>query len=704
MTAEATPSKEINETGINKNEPPRFEQDVQKKPHDVGVKNISLSIPERTTKPLVKPQKSFIPFPNRVRKEKEEAHQRKFLKNLKKLHINISFIEALVQMPKYAKYLKSLLTNKSRLEEACTMTMDKRIPIILGRPFLTTACVMIDVFNKKIMLRVGDDEEVIENGNAPLIIQVVKGVETIIAPSTTEEKAQRRLELKARSTLLMGIPNEHQLKLNSIKDAKSLLQAVEKRFEGNAATKKTQRNLLKQQYENFTASSLEGLYQTFDRIQKFISQLEIHGERNFFLPKPDLSGLEEFVNEPIVIEPTISDSEDEAESKSKIEKEFVKPSFAKIKFTKSKEQVKSSRKTTVKQVLVNAARQVSTAHLKSTVNVTRPMSHLSKKAHSTIKRPFDKKTTFTNSNVPQKVNTDKSKTVNNARPKAVINAVQGNVVNAVKASACWGNPQIDLHDKGVIDSGYSRHMTRNMSYLIDYEEINGGYVAFRDDYSRFTWVFFLASKDETGVILKTFIIRIENLVDHKVKVIRCDNGTEFKDREMNQFCEIKGKFDGKADEGFFVGYSLNSKAFRVFNNRTRIVEENLHIWFSENTPNLAGSTKACDDKGKARMRTVSRKDCILLPLWTDNLLISQESKSSQDDEFQPLNDDGKKVIEDPRQESECKYQEKEDNVNNTNNVNVAGTDGVNGVGANINNELPFDPEMPALEDISTFNF
>ncbi|GJR29458.1 hypothetical protein Tco_1105690 [Tanacetum coccineum] len=76
----------------------------------------------------------------------------------------------------------------------------------------------------------------------------------------------------------MGIPNEHQLKFNSIKDAKSLLQAVEKRFGGNAATKKTQRNLLKQQYENFTASSSEVLDQTFDRLQKLISQLEIHGE------------------------------------------------------------------------------------------------------------------------------------------------------------------------------------------------------------------------------------------------------------------------------------------------------------------------------------------------------------------------------------------------------------------------------------------
>ncbi|GKE43561.1 hypothetical protein Tco_1470845 [Tanacetum coccineum] len=120
--------------------------------------------------------------------------------------------------------------------------------------------------------------EVIKNGNVPPIKKVVEGVETIITPATAEEKTQRRLELKARRTLLMGILNEHQLKFNSIKDAKSLLQVVEKRFGGNVATKKTQRNLLKQQYENFTTSSLEVLDQTFNMLQKHISQLEIHGE------------------------------------------------------------------------------------------------------------------------------------------------------------------------------------------------------------------------------------------------------------------------------------------------------------------------------------------------------------------------------------------------------------------------------------------
>ncbi|GKB70730.1 retrovirus-related pol polyprotein from transposon TNT 1-94 [Tanacetum coccineum] len=284
-----------------------------------------------------------------------------------------------------------------------------------------------------------------------------------------------------------------------------------------------------------------------------------------------------------------------------------------------------------------------------------------------------------------------------------------------------------------------------------------------DDYSRFTWVFFLATKDETIGILKSFITEIENLVDHKVKVIRCDNGTEFKNKEMNQFCKMKGilrqfsvartpqqngvaerrnrtlieaartmladsklpttfwaeavntacyvqnrvlvvkphnktpyelfhdhlgKFDGKADEGFFVGYSLNSKAFRVFNSRTRVVEENLHIRFSESTPNVVGTqsngfagTKVSDNAGQARKETEPIKNYILLPLWTADPPFSQDPKSSHDDGFKPSSDDGKKDDEDPRKDSEF-----------------------NAVGRKTSIELPFDPNMPTLEDVIIFDF
>ncbi|GJY15998.1 ribonuclease H-like domain-containing protein [Tanacetum coccineum] len=101
--------------------------------------------------------------------------------------------------------------------------------------------------------------EVIENGATLPKTTTVEGVVTVMPITTAEEKAQRRLEVKARSTLMMGIPNKHQLKFNFIKDAKKLLETVEKRFGGNVATRKTQRNLLKQQYENFTALILEML-------------------------------------------------------------------------------------------------------------------------------------------------------------------------------------------------------------------------------------------------------------------------------------------------------------------------------------------------------------------------------------------------------------------------------------------------------------
>ncbi|GJU99010.1 hypothetical protein Tco_1328281 [Tanacetum coccineum] len=114
-------------------------------------------------------------------------------------------------------------------------------------------------------------------------------------------------------------------------------------------------------------------------------------------------------------------------------------------------------------VSINTARQVNVAHSKTTVNAARPMSYLSKIAHSTVKRSIHKNTTFKNNNIDQRVNTVSGKKFNTARPKAVVNAVKRNSFNT---------------DQGVIDSGCSRHMTWNMFYLIDYEEIDGGYVAF----------------------------------------------------------------------------------------------------------------------------------------------------------------------------------------------------------------------------------
>nr|GEV73216.1 hypothetical protein [Tanacetum cinerariifolium] len=120
--------------------------------------------------------------------------------------------------------------------------------------------------------------EVILNGDLPPLTRSVEGVETPYPPTTVEKKLARKNELKARGTLLMALPNEHQLKFNSYKSAKSLMEAIEKRFGGNKDSKKVQKTLLKQQYENFNGTSSEGLDQIYDRLQKLISQLKIHRE------------------------------------------------------------------------------------------------------------------------------------------------------------------------------------------------------------------------------------------------------------------------------------------------------------------------------------------------------------------------------------------------------------------------------------------
>ncbi|GJW00365.1 putative ribonuclease H-like domain-containing protein [Tanacetum coccineum] len=155
------------------------------------------------------------------------------------------------------------------------------------------------------------------------------------------------------------------------------------------------------------------------------------------------------------------------------------------------------------------------------------------------------------------------------------------------------------------------------------------YLVVTDDFCRFSWVFILATKDETSKILCKFIIGLENQLNYKVKIIRCDNRTEFKNHTMNEFCAKKwiirefsvartpqqngkppsisfmrpfgcsltilntldplGKFDGKSNEGYLLGYSTISKAFRVYNKRTKRVEENLYIDFLEDQLNVVGT-------------------------------------------------------------------------------------------------------------------
>ncbi|GKE15244.1 hypothetical protein Tco_1422821, partial [Tanacetum coccineum] len=143
--------------------------------------------------------------------------------------------------------------------------------------------------------------EVIKNGNK-VLKRTVGETKQDYEPTTAEEKQDRRNKIKARGTLLMALPNKDQLKFHSYKDATLLMEAIEKRYRGNKESKKVQRTLLKQQYKNFTRSSSEIMDQTFNRLQKLITQLEIQGE------EIETISLDDLYNNLKIYEPEISGS------------------------------------------------------------------------------------------------------------------------------------------------------------------------------------------------------------------------------------------------------------------------------------------------------------------------------------------------------------------------------------------------------------
>ncbi|GJY94407.1 ribonuclease H-like domain-containing protein [Tanacetum coccineum] len=481
-------------------------------------------------------------------------------------------------------------------------------------------------------------------------------------------------------------------------------------------------------------------------------------------------------NEALIIEDWVSESGEEDAPKVKTVEMFNKPSFAKINLVKSTDQTKTPRKTSVEKNRQNTPsprgnkrnrNQQMSQRLRSDFEMINKVCHVCGSFEYLRKD-------CTNWYNNQRVNTVKGTRVNTARPKAVISVVKGNKRNVVKASAYWvwrpkhkildhvsrknGNPQQDLKDKGVIDSGCSRHMTKNRSYFIDYEEIDRGFVAFGDfkltgeshvllkvprkdnmysvdvknviPQGGLTCHFAKVTPDESnlwhrrlghvnfktinklvrgnlvrGLPLKhlklikpVLLVRRESNTEllvrpKQVLVIKPHNKTPYElflGRKpalsfMRPFgCSVIilntidhiAKFDGKADEGFFLGYSTNSKAFGVFTSRTMIVEENLHIQF-RNQSNGSAGTKACDNAGKARVKT---------------------------DAEDPGN-----YCEVPSIEELRINQENDDNVNINNNINTvsptvnAASIEDNVVDENIIYGCVDDPNIPDLEEIGIFS-
>ncbi|GJW68695.1 putative ribonuclease H-like domain-containing protein [Tanacetum coccineum] len=628
----------------------------------------------------------------------------------------------------------------------------------------------------------------------------MEGVEKVIPPTTTKEKAQRRLKLKPRRTLLMGILNEHQLKFNSIKDDKSLRREV--------------------------------LDQTFDRLQKLISQLEIHGEtilqedvnQKFLRKEIDLrwqmdlltmrarrflkntrmnffcewalrnqeNRNRESTRRSVPVETTTSnaliscdglgdyDWSDQAEEgptnfalmaytstssnfEVSTDSNCSSSCLENVKILKEQNEqlLKDLRTSKLNAIAYKTGLESVEARLlvykknesvyeediKLTVeNFENSSKNLSKLLDCQI---IDKCKTglgynavpppYTGNFMPPKHDLSGLEEFVN-EPIVSEPTIKKPIVETSEAKVSADNPKVVEKNNGAL-------IIKNWVSDSEEEDVPQAKKEKKTVKSSFAKIEFVKSKEQVksprkttvkhnterknrtlieaartmladSKLLTTFWVEAVNTacyVQNRVLVTKPHNKTPYElflGRKqtlgfmkpfrypvtiLNTIVHL-GKFDGKIDEGFFVGYSINSKAFRVFNSRTRIVEENLDVQFSENTPNNAGSTKACDDAGKARMETIPNKDYILLPLWTADPPFSQSLKSSPDAGFKPLGDAEKKVDEDPRKDSESIDQNKDDNVNNTNNVNVASTNEVNDVSRKTSIELPDDPNMLALED------
>nr|GEW22047.1 hypothetical protein [Tanacetum cinerariifolium] len=447
--------------------------------------------------------------------------------------------------------------------------------------------------------------EVIEKGNAPLITQVIEGVETIIAPTTAEEKAQRRLELKARTTLLMGIPNEHQLKFNFIKYAKSLLQAVEKRFG---------RNDLQQIHPN----DLEEI-----DLRWQMAMLTMRARR--FLKntrrKLSLNGNET------------------------------------IGFNKSKVKCYNCHK----------------------------RGHFARGCRALRSRDTKHKESI-RWNVP--INTHASSALVSCDGLGGYDwsdqAEEGPTNFALMAySSTSSNSEVST------DSNCSSYCLENTKILKEQNE-----QLLKDlrtsKINVITYKTGLESLEARLLVYK----KNESIYEEDIKVLKRLGYNSVPPPSTRNFLPLKLDLFGLEE---FVNESIVSEPIvkkpivgtseaKASADKPKVVRKNFGLPLIQDW--ISDSEDEAESKSKIEMKTVKPSFAKI------KFLKSKEQVKSP----------RKTNVKQCTKACDDADQKKEDNVNNTNNVNAAGTNGVNVVGTNTNNELPFDPEMPALEDISLFNF
>nr|GEZ40875.1 hypothetical protein [Tanacetum cinerariifolium] len=349
-------------------------------------------------------------------------------------------------------------------------------------------------------------------------------------------------------------------------------------------------------------------------------------------------------------------------------------------------------------VPITAVRPVSTAVPKIKVTRPRQQKTIVTKPNLPTRRHINRSSSLKASNSPPRVTAVKAPVVNAAqcmqgkwewKPKCpILDHVSRNT------SASMTLKRFDYNDA----LGRSKYITGNMSYLYDFEELNGGYVTFGEN-------------PKGGKIFGKGKIRTGKLDFDDVYFVK----------ELKFKVSHKCKFDGKVDEGFLVGYSVSSIAFRVFNSRTRIVQETLHVNFLENKPNVAGSgpTDAAFDEKEPEFDAKKPESKV-------NVSPSSSAQSKKHDDKTKREAKGKSPVESLTGYRKLSAEFKDFSANSINEDNAASTlvPAVGQISPNSTNtfsaagpsnaasptqgksscidasQLSDDPDMPELEDIT----
>nr|GEX45035.1 retrovirus-related Pol polyprotein from transposon TNT 1-94 [Tanacetum cinerariifolium] len=386
--------------------------------------------------------------------------------------------------------------------------------------------------------------EVILNGDSPLLTRVIEGVVQPLTPTTTEQRLARKNELKARGTLLMALPDKYQLKFNIHKDAKTLIEAIEKWFCGNKETKKRNKIDLEDQ-------SLDDLFNSlkiYEAEVKSSSSASTSTHNIAFVSSQNTDS----TNESVSVVASVS----AATAKAPV---FAFPNVDTLSDAMAMLTMRARRflQRTGRNLGANGTTSIGFDRSKVECYNCHRRWHFARECRSpkdtrrnvpmeTQMRNVQVETSTSNALVLQCDGVGSYDWSFQAEEEPTNYALMEFTSLSSSSSDNEGNPHHALKDKGVIDSGCLRHMIGNISYLSDFEEINGRYVAF-------------GGNPKGGKITSKGKIRT-------------------------------GKFDGKADKGFLVGYSVSIKEpeFKV-----EKPESEVYVSLSSST-----KTKKHDDKTK----------------------------------------------------------------------------------------------------------